>query len=723
MFGLHDLTLDFLTDQAFLVWPALLVLLGLAVLLYRRTNPPIPPYLRILLTALRMVAIVALVLALLEPVLGFSRIFERSRSVTVLIDRSSSMSKIEQGQSRQARLDSLLSSPVFERLRSQTSSSVYYFGGNLTESSGEVVTDRTALGDALRELERQELGAAPDYRLVFSDGRSNAGEDAIVPARGSSTPVIAIDMSLDAGEFDVGIHSLEHNPVVFAGQPTEVALGLAWHTGQDRTVTVELKRDNQILDRQTLTIRADAARGDIVLKYTPQQPGQQLLTVNIVPLPEEETADNNQRSFACKVLKSRMLVAIVTNQPDYEVGFLKRFLDKSDKYEVELIVMGSKSGNISQRLPTTSAGLNRYDLIVLHDPDPQLLQSRKEILHSYLADKGGAVWVMMGRRYAARGPTEWFDNLLPFAPSRRGRLVRQEFRAEPAEGNLFHPTLRLGDDRSAIRAAWADLPPFQSLVPCDQIAPDAVVLARVAGSGDSPVRLPVLGYRRVGPGKVLASAGLPFWPWGFVSLGLGEDDANYGRFLEGTSSWLTVADDFDPVRILPEKKVFTRGESVRFDGFAYDQGFRPIPNATGYVRLESEATEDPIEADLIAVREGAYAAEFSGLAPGAYKYQGRFDKDGRLLREVSGEILVESFSLEEYDRRGNPALLTALAQESGGKYYRAEDFDRAVEDLDLAPAEIKTTSELPLWGAPWLLLTMILALATEWILRKVNQLI
>ena len=723
MFGLHDISLDFLSGQAWLVWPALLVLLGLAVLLYRRTNPPIPNYLRIILTTLRTIAIVALILALLEPVLGFNRIFERQRAVTVLIDRSGSMDKIEQGRSRQSRLDSLLSSPAFERLSDQAKTSVYYFGSNLSSNAGEVLTDRTALGDALRELERLELGAVPDYRLVLSDGRSNAGEEAATAARSSSAPVIAIDMSMDAGEFDIGINTVDYNPVVFAGQPTEVAVSMAWHSGQDRKATIELKRDNQVLDQQMITIAADAALGETVLKYTPEQPGQQLLTVNIVPLSEEETVDNNRRSFACKVLKSRMLVAIVTHEPDYEVGFLKRFLGKSDKYEVELIVTGSKSGNLGKRLPTTAAGLNRYDLIVLHDPDPRTLASRKDIFHSYLADRGGAIWVMMGRRYAARGPSDWLNSLLPFSPSQRTRLVRREFRAEPAEGNLFHPTLRLGDDRNSIRAAWADLPPFQSLVPCDQIAPGAVVLAQVASPGTSPARLPVLGYRRIGPGKVLASAAQPFWPWGFVNLGLGEDDANYGRFLEGSTSWLTVSDDFDPIRILPEKKVFTRGEIVRFDGFAYDQGFRPLPNATGFVRLESESPEDPIEADLIAIREGTYTAEFSGLAPGTYSYQGRFDQDGRLLKEVSGEILVESFSLEEYDRRGNPALLTTLAQKSGGKYYRAQDFERALEELDLAPAEIMTSSELPLWGAPWLMLIMIIALATEWIIRKINQLI
>jgi LPXTG-motif cell wall-anchored protein len=64
MFGLKDISVSFLTGHP--VWVILggLVLLGLAGLLYWKTNPPLPLWLRIVLGTLRVVAVLALIIAL-----------------------------------------------------------------------------------------------------------------------------------------------------------------------------------------------------------------------------------------------------------------------------------------------------------------------------------------------------------------------------------------------------------------------------------------------------------------------------------------------------------------------------------------------------------------------------------------------------------------------------------------------------------------------------------
>ena len=67
MFGLKDISINFLTSTPVAVSLALLLLAALAVYLYFRTNPPLPRYLRIILGGIRLIALLALFAALFEP--------------------------------------------------------------------------------------------------------------------------------------------------------------------------------------------------------------------------------------------------------------------------------------------------------------------------------------------------------------------------------------------------------------------------------------------------------------------------------------------------------------------------------------------------------------------------------------------------------------------------------------------------------------------------------
>jgi hypothetical protein len=722
MFGLKDVTVNFLTASPLAASLALLVLVGLSVLLYRRTNPPLPLVTRIILSGLRIVALLALFAALFKPVVSFSREYQRPKRIALLLDYSSSMDKIEAGKPRRARLDSLLSTRSFVRLKSRTEIKPYYFGGNLSTARDDVDRETTALGEALYQLEQLELEEPFDYWLLFSDGRSNSGRAPEAVVSKGKTPVMVVDMTAGKGSFDIGLSEVDYNPVVFVGQPTEVQVKLTWQNALNKHTAVRLLDSNTVLDTTNFRIAQEDGIGEVTLKYVPAEPGVRLLSVELPPLEGEENADNNRRTFAVKVLKSRLSVLIVADHPDYEVGFLKRFLTQADKYDVDLIVTGGKAGNLAGRFPERQTELNRYDLVVLYDPNPRKLERHQDKLISYLQQKGGAAWVMMGEQYAQNGTVAWFNQLLPFSPKKTAPVIYQQFNAQPTEGNLFHPVVRLADNQSAIREIWAKLPPFQSLVRCDTVHPQAKILA-LAPLRTVEGRVPVLGYRRLGPGKLLASAALPFWTWGFVNLGFGEDNSNYAKFIEGVVSWLTVKEDFEPIRITPEKEVFTRGETVGFNGVAFDLGFRPIPGVSGTVRLENLASGDTVETDLVEVGDGKFQARFYNLSPGKYRFQARFDKDGRVLKQSGGNILIESFSLEEFDQSGNQALLSALAKLSGGDYFTYQQFDKAVESIDPAPLVEVTKGEFVVWNKLWLMVIIIAALSVEWLLRKVFQLV
>ena len=69
MFGVEDISVSFLSGPPAIIWLTAALLALLAVYLYRRTNPPLPTHLKVILTGLRIIAVLALVFTLAEPVI------------------------------------------------------------------------------------------------------------------------------------------------------------------------------------------------------------------------------------------------------------------------------------------------------------------------------------------------------------------------------------------------------------------------------------------------------------------------------------------------------------------------------------------------------------------------------------------------------------------------------------------------------------------------------
>lgn len=722
MFGFKNISIEFLTSNPVLVTLAGLVLIVLGIWLYRQPNPPIRGYLKVILTSLRLLAVVALITVLLEPVVGYSWESNRKIRLTVLEDESASMDRIELGKSRRDRVDSLLGSEAFARVEARVDLEWFRFSDLLASDDEPINRDRTALGDVLEELKRRQLAEPADLWLLLTDGASNYGREPASIVSSLNQPIIAINAALESARFDIGIDQVKHNQVLFAGQNTLVSVKLKWQHASGRTATIRISDGRKLLAEKMVTIDQETGFGDYELRFTPSEPGRKALTIAVIS-EGDEAAANNSQTIAVKVLKSKLTVMLVSEQPDYELSFLKRYLDRSEKYEVDLRVLSHKAGNLAARFPTRQADLNRFDLLLLHDISPELLAGSQELLRSYLADRGGALWLLMGETFNAAGPSPWFNQFLPFYQSEPTRMNYREFHGEPIESQLFHPVNHLASTRAGIREAWASSPPFQSLVYCDVTAPEATLLVSAPGEGLTLDRIPLMGFKRVGPGKVFATTVAPLWHWGFLSVGYGANSDQYDQFLEGVISWLTIPDDHDPIRVAPSKEIFTRGEEVTFEAYAYDQGYRPIEGANGLVELKNDSTGERTEADLIETAEGVFVARFTGLPSGDFSFTGRMEKEGRLLKENRGKIKVEHFSMEEIDQSGNPALLKRLADVTGGEYARIDEFDSLARLIELGEISEVTVEEASLWNNYWLLLVFLSAMAVEWIIRKLNHLL
>ncbi|UCD17432.1 MAG: hypothetical protein JSV44_00535 [Candidatus Zixiibacteriota bacterium] len=723
MFGITDVSFDFLTGHPFLTALFFILLVLLAVYLYRRTNPPLSRGIRVLLTALRFLAVIALFLALFEPVVSYKREYQRKPRLTLLVDRSRSMEISEEGKTRRERADSLLSSPHFKNFSESVDVTTIYFADGLRESDDADEQHQTALGEALRQQSKRELAEPAEYWLLLSDGISNAGVSPEDVAAKLKTPVHSVGLGLESEQKDVSVSGLDYNQVVFAGKPTEITVHLEWAGMTDETAHVKVASGRKTLQTESLTLSPGRLQEDVRVQFVPERSGQQTFQVTVAELDGEVSTDNNSRSFSVIVLKSKLKVLLVANHLDWEYAFLNRFLSRAENVELTPVVFKKNGGYLMGQFPSRQTELNQYDLLVLYDVEISALSSKADMFASFLADRAGGMFVMLGENYL-RAPFErWLDKYLPFVSrSRKADLIYAKFNGLPAENYLFHPAVRVSESRRGIRERWRELPPFESLVPVDSITPHSEILVTADLRRDLR-HLPVLGFRHYGAGKVLASAAAPFWPWAFFGYGFGGEPQEYPSFFNGIINWLSLKEDFDPIRIVPDKIVYTRGEQVGFRAFVYDLGFRPIEGATGYVAVVAEGMKDSTIVQWLDQGEGRYRAEFDAVSPGRYTYGGVVEKDGKVLKEATGQIVVEAFYIEDFQRQPDFATLTAVSQLSGGRFCRYNRADSLLVGLNREPIEVSYQKEVVVWNKFWLLAAFIGALGIEWIIRKRYQLI
>jgi len=277
MFGITDFSFNILSGYPFVTILFFIFLALLAVYLYRRTNPPLSTGKRLLLVSLRMIAVIVLFLALLEPVVSYNREFERKPRVTVLADRSGSMSINENGATREQRVDSILNSAGFSSFSDNFEIKLAEFESGLINDNDSTDKNMTPLGEVLKAQSQDELGHDAEYWLLLSDGISNSGVSPGTVAERLNVPIFTLGIGSEEEQRDLSIKSIEHNDLIFAGKPAEVTVGLEWAGMKNDQAKISIISGEKKLADETTMLSSGQMQKEFKLEFIPERPGRQTI--------------------------------------------------------------------------------------------------------------------------------------------------------------------------------------------------------------------------------------------------------------------------------------------------------------------------------------------------------------------------------------------------------------------------------------------------------------
>jgi len=291
------------------LWSALgLALILLAVHSYRRTIPPLPPRRRALLFGLRLLALCAFILAILNPRLERRGMEPRPRRIALLVDESRSIARAGQ----ESAVRSILASAQMERVSALADVVALGFADTvrvLDEATLSFRGPATEIGEAI--LSQRRVFPPPDAIILITDGSNTSGSEPVRAAQEAALPTYVVGVGNPHPEPDARIVGVAAPPYAVEGKPVSVTV--AWeHTIPGmRASTMRLFHQGREITRAIVLPPETGARADVDLTFTPSARGMQTYTVELEGVPGESRTENNRRTFSLDVVKATTRALII----------------------------------------------------------------------------------------------------------------------------------------------------------------------------------------------------------------------------------------------------------------------------------------------------------------------------------------------------------------------------------------------------------------------------
>ena len=696
--------------------------LGLGLWAYLTRYPALEPRRRWILLSARLLALLALLVASLAPVLRYPEVSRARNRLLVLLDHSGSMQVRDAsgGRSRLSAADSAAAA-VARELGGRYDVRVAAFDAALgpfgrdSRHAAEAFPGggETALGDAIRTAVTRLDPDSVAALLVLSDGGVNRGED---PERAldASLPAFGLVVGSTSDPPTVGIAGVEAPPDIIVGRSSPITVTVRQGGRSASRGVVRVSEDGRELARAPFQLAGPGASARVSVPVTLTARGKRFLSVELLEVAGDPMRENKRRLVAVDARPAKRSVPLLAASWDWDLRSLARGVEEDTTWGIvrltpsgssQVARLGSAPSPFENQLEDAEAVVVRYDASTV-------TPERAAALMRYLERGGGVLlWIDPHPRPPVESPlTRAIGLVWRFSGPSQGPVAT----AELAPGGRTHEIALLGGDAASAAATWKDLPPVEPLVALDATGGplQPLLLGRVGNA-----TIPILLAGSVGRGRVALLNAAGVYRWGLTASGIAGRAGVEAAFFGGICRWLAGGSEDHPVRIdapeitpegrpVPVRVTATtaggEGAEARVTARAVGGGARPAGK---------------VEAKLSPTAGGEFAGSLS-LGPGTYLLHGTVARGSRTVGSDSVRIAVGVAGIEFETLAADPASLRRLAESSGGISAPIDSAGAVLEKLRSPDLSRVRLAEIDLFHNPLLFLILIAALAMEWAMRR-----
>lgn len=676
-------------------WTPVCLLLGLlyAWLLYRNPSD-ISPKIRYALFAARTIVVFITAFLLIAPLVRSISYTQQKPLVLIAQDNSQSIGMFKPGGFVPNQFVGELAK-LKEQLGDKYDVREFNFGRDLKDSlSNKFDGKQTNISSALDKLNERFANQNIGALVLATDGLYNQGSDPLYEAKNLKTSVYTIALGDTTAKRDLLIGNVNYNKTAFLGNDFVIEVLAEAFRSNGEVIHLSVSEDGKQVATQNIAVNSDNFRKVIPLKLNADKKGIRKFTIDLTPVKNELSVQNNSETIYVDVLDARQKILLLYDGPHPDISTIKQAIQVNKNYEVKTSLLTDAA----------SLKLADYSLLVLY----QCTSNSSGALQAFITKSKVPVWYMLG----AQADLPQFNNEQKAIQVYANRNQMQEVFPLPAtDFSLFS----LSD---STRNKLSKLPPLIAPFGNYRTAGNDQLLLKQR-IGEVPTPYPLLLFsddngRRIG---VLTGEGI--WRWSLAEYQSYGNHHATEELLGQCVQYLTANSNRQRFRVYPAKNVFDEGENIILNAELYNEALQLVNTPDVKINLKSDSGKNY---SFLFTRNGqSYQLDAGTLPTGDYTYAASA-KLGDQSLTANGRLTIKPLNLETRQTAADHKLLAALAKQSGGQMLHPSqvgqlaDLIQKNENIKTVVYEDKHYSDLV--GVKWIFVFIVALLSAEWFLRK-----
>ena len=525
--------------------------------------------------------------------------------------------------------------------------------------------------------------------VLISDGNQTSGNDYVYSfdAINKVYPLIVGDTTTF---FDLKINHLNVNKYAFFKNkfPAEAFL----HYSGTKSITADfiISQGNSVLSKQSIAFSPSKKTATVQVVLPADKIGLQVFKATISSTVKEKNTYNNTKNFAVEVLDQKTNIAIIStiNHPD--LGALKRAIESNVQRKVTIFK------------PNEIKSLQDYNVLILYQPTTEF----KTIFD---ANKSAGIntFIITGNNTDFNFLNQQ-QNDLSFKMSGQKEDYLSVFNGQ---FNLF----------AINNIGFENLPPLQNAFGTITTKGSVSILLS-SKIRNIDTKAPLLAFAENQAKRNAYLLGENSWKWRLQTHINNQSFEKYDAFIDKIIQFL-ASNTTKKSLVVEHESFYNSGEAIEITAQYFNKNYEFDEKARLTIAVTNTKTKQTKNYDLLK-GNNTYKVNLEGLKAGSYAFTVK-ELNSKTTYSSSFEILA--FDIEKQFVNPDVEKLTQLAAQTQGKIYFPDQIDALIKSLleneDYKAIQKNVITKTPLIDWIWLLILILIVLATEWFVRKYNGLL
>ena len=700
-------------DNYLLFFFLLIIAVYIIYISFKFTVPPLSSKKKMILIVLRILTLISLLFAALNPKIIISKSFLSSPKILFFIDNSKSI-KLKNFDYNKDIIESLFNIANNSNYKSNFefyvfSDSVKKFNSDYVDLQFDGVFTNMHNIFSFAHNYHDEIGAI----LIASDGIVNQGLDPIISAKKFEKPILTLQLGDPVEKPDVLFQKIVKPDNFNVNDTIQFFLTIKNTKLAGKTASINFFVDNKIIEKQDI-ILSSSNLDLITFKYSFTTRGEKKISFSIVPLKEEENHSNNVQTFFVKVEDKKKKIILLSSSLSADYKFIKQALKKNKNFNIIDIAQISANEFLYQdknlKFIDSANVFFMINFPTKNTPQNIVLKVFDKILNQKIP------FFILLSELNDFNKLKTIDKALPFDISSSKYFANSQL-AQPYIVKDFDPFL-IGS--FATKNDWNSLPPVYATI-LDLKLKNSAEIHSYLKIKEQVIEYPLIISSTNLDSKQFAINAVEIWRW---KLFYGSEINNelFDNFILSIAEWLLTTEDDMLFAIDLNKKILNLGEMLQITAKAKDEFGKPAQNAQINISIKNNNYTD--EFQLKELTAGIYEGFYYPRQIGDYLFEAKYSLNNKTLSGYKTKFYIDEAEIEKNNLVADTVLMKKLSNKNGIYSQTKEDLYKAISFIENIVKnkriEKRTKSEFVYWNSFYILFLPIFLLTIEWFLRKKN---